>query len=206
MLLATDRSGVMASTDGASNWTTSNNGYAHRYVSALLADNKDANTLYVGVVNDREYGGVFHSHDAGQHWLQKAAGLGGKDVFALKQAASGTLVAGTNHGIYSLEHNGTEWHPMNVVVIEHTSKTARKGRQSRDQTTIEKKELEARVNDLELGSDAGWRQPPAASTSAPIRAKPGRADRSSDRQDFRFRARRRFDRGRGDALQRIRFE
>ena len=40
VLLATDRSGVMASTDGASNWTPSNQGYAHRYVSAILADNR----------------------------------------------------------------------------------------------------------------------------------------------------------------------
>ncbi len=153
VLLATDRSGVMVSTDGASNWTTSNKGYAHRYVSAILADNRDANTLYVGVVNDREYGGVFYSHDAGQHWLQKAAGLGGKDVFALKQAPSGMLVAGTNHGVYSLERNGSEWHSMNVVVIEHTSKTMPKGaRKAVTKTSIEKKELVSRVNDLELGS------------------------------------------------------
>ena len=153
VLLATDRSGVMASTDGASNWTTSNHGYAHRYVSSILADNKDASTLYVGVVNDREYGGVFYSHDAGQHWQQKAAGLGGKDVFALKQAPSGMLVAGTNHGVYSLERNGSEWHSMNVVVIEHTSKIVRKGtNKTVTKTAIEKKELVARVNDLELGS------------------------------------------------------
>jgi photosystem II stability/assembly factor-like uncharacterized protein len=153
VLLATDRSGVMASTDGASNWATSNKGYAHRYVSAILADNKDASTLYVGVVNDREYGGVFVSHDAGQNWLQKAAGLGGKDVFALKQAASGILVAGTNHGMYSLERNASEWHPMNVVFIEHTLKTPRKGsRKAVPNTTFEKSKLESRVNDLELGS------------------------------------------------------
>jgi photosystem II stability/assembly factor-like uncharacterized protein len=155
VLLATDRSGVMASTDGASNWTTSNKGYAHRYVSAILTDNKDASTLYVGVVNDREYGGVFYSHDAGQHWLQKAAGLGGKDVFALKQAPSGMLVAGTNHGMFSLEHNASEWHPMNVVVVEHSVKTAGKGKGSRkaaSTTTFTKSQLESRVNDLELGS------------------------------------------------------
>jgi len=153
VLLATDRSGVMASTDGASTWSTSNKGYAHRYVSAILADNKDVSTLYVGVVNDREYGGVFYSHDAGQHWLQKAAGLGGKDVFTLKQAPSGMLVAGTNHGVYSLEHNASEWHSMNVVVIEHTSKVVRKGtNKAVSHTAIEKKELVARVNDLELGS------------------------------------------------------
>jgi photosystem II stability/assembly factor-like uncharacterized protein len=153
VLLATDRSGVMASTDGASNWTTSNHGYAHRYVSAILADNKDARTLYVGVVNDREYGGVFYSNDAGQHWLQKAAGLGGKDVFALKQTASGMLVAGTNHGMYAVERSGSEWRPMNVVVIESTLKIPRKGsRKVVTKTTLEKSKLDARVNDLELTS------------------------------------------------------
>jgi photosystem II stability/assembly factor-like uncharacterized protein len=153
VLLATDRSGVMASTDGASNWTTSNRGYAHRYVSAILGDNKDASTLYVGVVNDREYGGVFYSHDAGQHWLQKAAGLGGKDVFALKRASSGMLVAGTNHGMYSLERNASEWHPMNVLLLESKLRTPRKGsRKAVTTATFQKSQLESRVNDLELGS------------------------------------------------------
>jgi len=154
VLLATDRSGVMASTDGASTWTTSNHGYAHRYVSAILADNKDASTLYVGVVNDREYGGVFHSNDAGQHWSQKAAGLGGKDVFALKQAPSGMLVAGTNHGMYALERNASEWHPMNVLLLESTLKTPRQGLHKAVTTTaFQQSQLESRVNDLELGSD-----------------------------------------------------
>ena len=40
VLLATDRSGVLASTDGSATWATSNKGYAHRYVSAILADKK----------------------------------------------------------------------------------------------------------------------------------------------------------------------
>jgi photosystem II stability/assembly factor-like uncharacterized protein len=154
VLLATDRSGVMASTDGAARWTTSNKGYAHRYVSSILADNRDANTLYVGVVNDREYGGVFYTHDAGQNWLQKATGLGGRDVFALQQAASGQLIAGTSHGMFALERNGSAWHSMNVVVIEHTSTVVRKGtRKPVTKTAIEKKELVARVNDLDLGHE-----------------------------------------------------
>src|ERR1039457_5460618 len=151
VLIATDRSGVMASTNGAATWTTSNHGYAHRYVSSLLADNQNAGTLYVGVVNDREYGGVFYSHDNGQHWLQKAAGLGGRDVFALKQTASGTLVAGTNRGVFALERNGSAWYPMNVVAIEHTVTTTRKGsKKPVTTTTWQKGALEARVNDLEL--------------------------------------------------------
>src|SRR6266403_6215982 len=154
VFLATDRSGVMASTDGTQTWSTSNHGYAHRYVSALLADAKETQTFYVGVVNDREYGGVFYTHDAGHTWLQRSAGLGGRDVFAVKQAANGTLVAGTNRGMFSLAHNATEWHPVNSVVTEQTVKTAKKGSKKAKTSTIVKKsgELDARVNDLELGS------------------------------------------------------
>jgi len=187
VLLATDRSGVMASTDGASNWTTSNKGYAHRYVSAILTDNKDASTLYVGVVNDREYGGVFYSHDAGQHWLQKAAGLGGKDVFALKQAPSGMLVAGTNHGMFSLEHNASEWHPMNVVVVEHTVKTAGKGKGSRKAattTTLTKSQLESRVNDLELASGRWMAATTTGIYSSTDQGKTWKGGRILGQQDF----------------------
>jgi photosystem II stability/assembly factor-like uncharacterized protein len=154
VLLATDRSGVMASNDGAQTWTTSNHGYAHRYVSAILADSKEADTFYVGLVNDREYGGVFYSRDAGQHWLQKSAGLGGRDVFSLKQASNGTLVAGTNHGMFALDRNASEWHAINVVLTEKTVKTARKGTKKQlTTTTATKSTLDARVNDLELGSE-----------------------------------------------------
>jgi photosystem II stability/assembly factor-like uncharacterized protein len=187
VLLATDRSGVMASTDGASNWTTSNKGYAHRYVSAILTDNKDASTLYVGVVNDREYGGVFYSHDAGQHWLQKAAGLGGKDVFALKQAPSGMLVAGTSHGMFSLEHNASEWHAMNVVVVEHTVKTAGKGKGSRKAattTTLTKSQLESRVNDLELGSGRWMAATTTGIYSSTDQGKTWKGGRILGQQDF----------------------
>src|ERR1700704_367700 len=154
VLLATDRSGVMASTDGTQSWSASNHGYAHRYVSALLSDAKEADTFYVGVVNDREYGGVFYTRDAGHTWLQRSAGLGGRDVFALKQAANGTLVTGTNRGMFSLDRNASEWRPMNAVVTEQTVKSAKKGSKKATHSTIVKKsgELDARVNDLELGS------------------------------------------------------
>jgi ligand-binding sensor domain-containing protein len=154
VLLATDRSGVMASNDGTQTWSTSNHGYAHRYVSALVADVKEADTFYVGLVNDREYGGVFYTRDAGRTWLQRSAGLGGRDIFSLKQAANGTLVAGTNRGIFALDRNATQWRPMNAVVTEQTVKTAKKGKKAATSTTVSKKaaDLDARVNDLELGS------------------------------------------------------
>ena len=59
--------------------------------------------MYVGVVNDREWGGVFYSRDGGRNWLQKSSGLQGRDVFSLKQSSNGSLVAGTNRGMFMLD-------------------------------------------------------------------------------------------------------
>jgi len=153
VLLATDRSGVMASSDGTATWRASNHGYTHRYVTSIVADEKDPNTIYVGLVNDREWGGVFYSHDGGQHWLQKSAGLGGKDVFSLKQASNGSLIAGTNKGVYLLERNASEWHPINVVVDEKvTTKTVKKGTKKTtvSSKTTKRSVLDSKVSDVEV--------------------------------------------------------
>ncbi|MFZ2086648.1 MAG: transcriptional regulator [Candidatus Sulfotelmatobacter sp.] len=156
VLLATDRSGVLASDDSAATFTPSNHGYSHRYVSAILADSKEPNTLYIGLVNDREFGGVFFSHDGGQNWLQKSSGLDGRDVFTLKQASSATLVAGTNRGIFELVPGSSTWHPINDVVIAKTvSRTVRlkSGKKKTvSSTTSTHSVLEDRVNDTDLGS------------------------------------------------------
>jgi photosystem II stability/assembly factor-like uncharacterized protein len=185
VLIATDRSGVMASTNGAATWETSNHGYAHRYVSALLADNQNASTFYVGVVNDREYGGVFYSRDNGQHWSQKSAGLGGRDVFALKQAANGTLVAGTNKGMFYLAQNSTEWKSMNQVAEEQTRTVRRKGsKKATTMTTWKKSELEARVNDLEFGSQRWYAATTAGVYSSKDEGKIWKIEPGLGHQDF----------------------
>jgi photosystem II stability/assembly factor-like uncharacterized protein len=154
VLLATDRGGVLASDDGALTFTASNHGYTHRYVSSILVDQKDADTIYAGVVNDREWGGVFMSKDGGQHWSQKSAGLGGRDVFSLKQASNGALIAGTNRGVFVLEHNGNEWHPINNILVEKTSMIRKKGsKKAVASTTGVRSVLEGRVNDVETSGD-----------------------------------------------------
>jgi photosystem II stability/assembly factor-like uncharacterized protein len=155
VLLATDRGGVLASDDGAQTFTASNHGYTHRYVSAVLADQKNPETIYAGIINDREWGGVFMSHDGGQHWSQRSTGLGGRDVFTLKQTSSGTLIAGTNRGMFTLEHNGSEWHPMNAISIEKTTyRPAKKGSKKMLATkTATRSVLEGRVSDIEIAPD-----------------------------------------------------
>src|SRR5262249_46852004 len=71
--------------------------------------------LYAGVLNDKEFGGVFISRDSGQTWKQMSEGLGGRDVFVLRQAADHSLLAGTDHGIFQLKANTTSWALRNAL-------------------------------------------------------------------------------------------
>src|SRR5580700_9034627 len=157
VLLATDRSGVLASDDSAATFSAANHGYTHRYVSAILPDNKDTNTLYIGVVNDREFGGVFSSRDGGQTWQQKSEGLSGRDVFTLKQTSNGTLVAGTNKGVFEMVPGNLYWHPINNVVVEkpvtRTVKLKSGKTKTVTSTSSTKSVLEARVSDTDVTSN-----------------------------------------------------
>ena len=54
-------------------------------------------------MNDKSYGGVFVSTNSGMRWEQISAGLDGRDVFALAESPEGTILAGTNHGIFALD-------------------------------------------------------------------------------------------------------
>lgn len=102
VLLATDRGGVLASDDGGSSFSPSNNGFTARQISSYAADARRPASLFIGVLNDKEWGGVFTSDNGGLNWIQQSTGLGGRDVFSLVQAADGTMLAGTSHGIFRL--------------------------------------------------------------------------------------------------------
>jgi photosystem II stability/assembly factor-like uncharacterized protein len=143
VLLATDRAGVLASDHGTLNFAASNSGFTHRYTSAILGDRENPEQLYVGVVNDRELGGVFVSTDGGQHWTQKSAGLEGRDVFVLKQTGDRAILAGTNHGIFVLPQNGLGWSPLNHTVEARLEDAAAKP-QAQSAMSSEK------VNDIEI--------------------------------------------------------
>jgi photosystem II stability/assembly factor-like uncharacterized protein len=118
ILMATDRGGVLASNDGGYSFIPSNNGFSARQITSYIGDVTQPATIYVGVVNDKAWGGVFVSDNGGLTWSQKSAGLNGQDVFSLGQASDGTVVAGTGHGIYRLQ--GELWSRVNNVSLsEH---------------------------------------------------------------------------------------
>jgi photosystem II stability/assembly factor-like uncharacterized protein len=107
VLLATDRGGVLRSEDAGVSFTPSNDGFALRQVVAYAADQRDGAQLYVGLVNDKEVGGVFASSDGGVKWQQMSSGLGGRDVYSLTMTPEDMLLAGTSHGIFRL--TGGNW-------------------------------------------------------------------------------------------------
>ncbi len=150
VLLATDRSGVLASDDGGVTFTASHRGFTHRQVAALLVDRVDAATLYAGVLNDKEFGGVFISHDAGQTWKQTSDGLDGRDVFVLRQAPDNSLIAGTDHGIFALKPNTSRWTSRNVLLPGKTESAVAKKDAAR--STVPN-ELTARVSVLEFAGE-----------------------------------------------------
>ncbi len=152
LLLATDRSGVLASEDGGKTFNNANGGFSQRVVQTVLVDQKQPQTLYAGVLNDKIYGGVFVSKDDGATWQQQAEGLGGRDVFVLNQAADGTIYAGTNNGIARLI--GDRWISAGDIST-HTSRkiTAREHghRVTRSIDSVQKGgAIEGRVNGLSL--------------------------------------------------------
>ena len=113
VLLATDRSGVLASEDGAVGFEDSNTGFSQRQVAALLVDEKSPQTMYAGVINDKTYGGVFVSSDLGRTWKQQSEGLRGGDVFVLAQSNDGTLLAGSSNGVFRWD--GSAWVRADMV-------------------------------------------------------------------------------------------
>jgi photosystem II stability/assembly factor-like uncharacterized protein len=163
VLIATDRSGVLASNDAGQTFTASNRGFAHRYVSAVVVDRNDPQTIYAGVMNDKEFGGVFVSRNGGATWTQLSSGLGDRDVFALQQADDGAIVAGTNQGVFLLDRATTQWRPINSILREKlipakvTVKPANKARGKSlhrappaSRTEWTRSELTGQVNALEL--------------------------------------------------------
>jgi photosystem II stability/assembly factor-like uncharacterized protein len=152
VLLATDRSGVLESSDSAFSFKASNTGFSERHVATLLVDQKTPRTIYAGVINDKTYGGVFVSTDNGEKWTQRSDGLDGRDVFTLAQAADGSVWAGTNEGVFHWD--GTTWQPAGKVVksVTKSSYVVHKGKRTKVDHTqlVPGGEIDGRVRALDL--------------------------------------------------------
>ena len=121
VLIATDRGGVFASDDAGVTFRPSNDGFSERQISTVIADPINSSDLYAAVLNDKEFGGVFHAH--GGIWSQMSDGLGGRDVFDLGLSRRGQLVAGTNRGLFLFDGKEQSWLPYrNIPIVKATSR------------------------------------------------------------------------------------
>lgn len=165
LLLATDRGGVLASDDGGLTFTASNRGFTHRQVAALLVDHRDSSIVYAGLLNDKEFGGVFVSRDRGQLWNQMNDGLDGRDVFVLRQASDGSLLAGTDRGVFQMRATASRWLPINLVLPPKVEDAPEKrGPASGKKTSAPARaaitELSGRVSALEVSPDRWYTATP----------------------------------------------
>jgi len=112
VLIATDRGGVFASDDAGVTFHSANDGFSQRQITGVVAGRNDPSDLYAGVLNDKEFGGVFHAHDG--VWTQMSAGLGGLGVFDLELSRRGQLVAATNRGFFLFDTGGRRWQPSRI--------------------------------------------------------------------------------------------
>ncbi|HXW93536.1 MAG TPA: transcriptional regulator [Terriglobales bacterium] len=153
LLLATDRGGVMVSDNGGLGLSPSNAGYTHRYITTILPAMNDPDMIFVGIANDLEWGGVFSLRDD-ETWQQRSAGLGGRDVFALAQTTDGTLIAGTNRGLFTLSRDAGIWRPSSIKVTKSSPSLPRKTLKSisLDLPPAPNSLLDARINDIEVRS------------------------------------------------------
>ncbi|HEU5457208.1 MAG TPA: hypothetical protein VFU68_01190, partial [Terracidiphilus sp.] len=158
VLLATDRSGVLASENGGASFVASNRGISQRKVAALLVDEKDPQRIFAGVVNDKAYGSAFVSSDGGAEWQQMAAGLDGRDVFALGQSPQGALLAGTNDGVFLWDSAAKAWQERDTVANVLTKTETEKVRGERVNVERRVKDaprrMDGRVYAMDLSGEA----------------------------------------------------
>jgi photosystem II stability/assembly factor-like uncharacterized protein len=171
VLVATDRGGVLQSQDAGASYAAANEGFSGRKVEALLVEppavgpTASAERIFAGVVNDKSYGGVFVSSDGGKRWEQIAEGLEGRDVFALAESPEGTILAGTNHGIFALDENkgagdtpGVHWSSRSTIqnTLVKTATETHNGKRINIEKQVKDKrrEMDGRVHAIDLSGEA----------------------------------------------------
>lgn len=190
VLLATDRGGVLASDDGGTSFRDSNAGFSARQVVAYAADARHPATIYVGVVNDKEWGGAFVSHNGGLTWEQISGGLEGRDVLSLTQSPDGQILAGTGHGIYRF--GGAVWQRVPAEVVTETvparSREARgvKGREIKVHGTIHSKPFDGVVYGFATSGDTMFAATSQGLMSSSLGEKEWKTLESIPQDEYRF--------------------
>ena len=95
---------------------------------------------------------------AGRGWKQIADGLDGRDVFVLAQATDGTILAGTNDGIFALAPGAQAWQAKDTIantLVKTATETLRGTRVNIEKRVKDQlRQMDGRVFALDLSGDA----------------------------------------------------
>jgi len=109
IFLATDRSGILKTSDGGVRFHAMNEGFINRNISRFVA----GDILYTSSLYDGDFGGIFSSRDQGKSWKLNAsqAALQGRNVIsiAISPKNPNVLFAGTYEGLLQSEDAGRTW-------------------------------------------------------------------------------------------------
>lgn len=100
LFAGTTGSGIIASSNAGSSWTTLNNGLGDPWVRSLATSNT---SLFAGTNT-----GLYRSDDNGRHWSAVDAAPTGSYVYALSVTGA-TVLAGTGSGLFLSLDNGARW-------------------------------------------------------------------------------------------------
>lgn len=105
--------GLWKSTSSGTGWTHLGDTFARSAVGAVAVDPKDPNTVYAGtgialltISGDAAGSGVYVSHDAGRHFTRPVHNVRGYGTNAISVTADGTVVVGTNRGLWASTDKG----------------------------------------------------------------------------------------------------
>ena len=113
ILIGTEEAGILRSTDEGRSWVSSNTGFAERFALKLLID--PDGRLLVATWGAPRYGGVYMSGGIGRPWVHLWEGLEGRQVLSIA-LLDGTILAGTEDGIFSRSAGGRSWERIAVRV------------------------------------------------------------------------------------------
>ncbi|MBM3153209.1 MAG: hypothetical protein FJZ96_13570, partial [Chloroflexi bacterium] len=105
--------GILKSTDGGQTWAQMNTGLENLYVGSLFMHPTDSQTLIAGIGNQtyQRGGGVYLTHDGGQHWMRVLARENYDYITSVEYALSNPDIAyaGGEHEFAISQDGGQTW-------------------------------------------------------------------------------------------------
>ncbi|MAN59400.1 MAG: hypothetical protein CMC08_06150 [Flavobacteriaceae bacterium] len=115
IVVGTDDGNVQFSDNGGSSWSLVSASLPNRWVTKVLADRFNENTLYAtfsGYRYGEDDGHVYKSENKGQSWVAISSNLPDIPVNDIVQDRYGNLFLATDIGVLSSKDNGVSWEPF----------------------------------------------------------------------------------------------